>query len=424
MNAYLKNLPRQLQAQVMLGRDISRRLDMPAYLVGGFVRDLLTGKNNFDLDIAVQGNGIKFATLFAQTLGVKLTRHPRFGTATLQGTSYLKIDIATARKENYAAPAQLPEVTLGTMKDDLFRRDFTINAMAISISDSDFGTLLDCFGGRDDLSRRLIRVMHDASFIDDPTRILRAVRFEQRFDFKIEPHTLSLLKEAAKNGLIERVQPQRIRDELILMLKEKRPLKEIKRLWSLDALRFFGAQLSLSKNSFYFLGLLEKEIAWFEKHHVQRRRLDSWLLYLMGLLDSFDGAQSEAVCRTMAFRKGEEKRLMYTKQIPKRLVAELSRPGLKPSQAYDLLEPLSYEVMLFMKAKYKSRNLQRNITTFLKVYNGTKTNLSGDDLLLLGIVPGPDYRDIFQKVLHAKLNGYLKSKEDEVAFVKKILRRK
>lgn len=201
---------------------IADKLKVPVYIVGGPVRDKLLGIANFDLDFVVEGSGIRFAEVLNKTLKGRLVTYKAFGTATI----FLKdrrIDIVTARKESYKKPAAYPDVEPGTIKDDLFRRDFTINAMAISLNKKGFGRLKDFYGGQEDLKKRIIRVMHDKSFMDDPTRIFRAVRFSVRFGFKIEPHTKRLIKEAIADGLLGEVNKGRIKKEIELFLKEKNP---------------------------------------------------------------------------------------------------------------------------------------------------------------------------------------------------------
>ncbi|MFA5362221.1 MAG: hypothetical protein WC335_03095, partial [Candidatus Omnitrophota bacterium] len=231
MKKLLERLPKDLLDLVYLARDAAEERGYNAYLVGGFVRDLLLGVKNFDLDFVIEQDGIVVAEIMAQRLKAKLVRHHRFGTAALiRGQHHHKIDIATARKEQYLCPASLPQVSPGTLKDDLFRRDFTINALAVAVNGHSFGTLIDYYGGRNDLRDRKIRILHEESFIDDPTRILRGIRFEQRFDFTIEPGTRRRLRDAVRRGMLEQVQPQRLRDDLILMFKEACPLKEIRRI--------------------------------------------------------------------------------------------------------------------------------------------------------------------------------------------------
>ncbi|MCX5693072.1 MAG: hypothetical protein NTX47_05255 [Candidatus Omnitrophica bacterium] len=203
---------------------IADKLKIPAYTVGGPVRDKLLGISNCDLDFVVEGDGIKFAEALNKKLKGRLTAYKAFGTATIK-LKGKRIDIVTSRKETYTHPAAYPTVKPGAIKDDLFRRDFTINAMAIGLNKKNFGRLVDFYGGRKDLKKGIIRIMHDKSFMDDPTRIFRAVRFSVRFGFKIEPHTKKLIKEAVLDGFLGEVNAGRIRKEIELFLKEKNPKK-------------------------------------------------------------------------------------------------------------------------------------------------------------------------------------------------------
>jgi tRNA nucleotidyltransferase (CCA-adding enzyme) len=201
-----------------------------AFLVGGPVRDLLLGAKNVDLDIVIVGDAIGVGRVLAAELGGRITAYKKYGTCTVKKADTLKIDLATARRETYKAPAALPAVKRGTLKDDLRRRDFTVNAMAVSLSSRDFGELVDLSGGLMDLKRKTLRVMHDRSFIDDPTRIFRAVRFEERLGFHIAPGTERLIKRAVKSGVIKRLESRRIRNELMLMMKEEKARGMAKRL--------------------------------------------------------------------------------------------------------------------------------------------------------------------------------------------------
>jgi len=423
MKKLLENLPEKLKDLIYQAKALGEENNLPVYLVGGFVRDLFLGVENLDLDIVVEGDGIKFAQDLASKLKAKIIRHKQFGTATLILEPQTKIDIATSRKEYYPEPAHLPVVSPGRLKDDLFRRDFTINAMAIDIG-KNFGELIDLFGGKRDLEQKKIRIMHVLSFQDDPTRILRAVRFEKRYNFKIEPLTLRCLKEAVKKKMLEVIQAQRLRDELILILKEKYPLKPIMRLKELTGFKFLHPHLNITKKTYGLLKSIEKEINWFKKNYPQRRTLDSWLIYLMGLLDALSIEDTEIVCKRFVFRRGEEKRILSYKNIKKSFIKELSSNKIKPKKIFCLLEPLSYEVIILLKAKYKNLNLQRNIQDYFEIYNGMKIYISGKDLRKLGVLPGPYYQKIFTKTLEAKLNGKIKTKEQELMFIKKIILKK
>ena len=206
------------------------------YLVGGIVRDLLTEKINdtYDLDLVVEGDAIGLAGEFAKKVGGRLIAHLMFNTAKIEIGKWT-IDIAMARTEIYARPGALPVVTAGTLKTDLLRRDFTVNAMAVSLNHDNYGELIDLYGGRQDLKAKTIRILHDRSFTDDATRIWRAIRYEQRLDFRIEPETLSFLKRDLP--FMKTVGGYRLRHELELVLKEKEPEKCLLRADELGVLR-------------------------------------------------------------------------------------------------------------------------------------------------------------------------------------------
>lgn len=421
MREYLKKLPNEVQDLLILIGDIAPANKVRAYLVGGCVRDLLLDEKNLDLDIVVEGNGIKFAEELAGAFNTKLIRHKRFGTATLTLLNHrLKIDIATARREFYPQPAHLPVVEAGMLKDDLYRRDFTINAMALDINKDGRGGLIDLFGGKEDLKDKKIRVLHDLSFIDDPTRILRGIRFKQRLNFRFETNTLKLLKKAVKLGMLEKVEPQRIRDEIILILKEKAPLKEIKRLKTLGGFIFIHRKLSVSHKTLLLIKSAEEQINWFKKSYPKRRPLDGWVVYFMALTDSLNVFALGEVSKKFVFRRGEDKRILSYKKIGRKFISDLKKAKNKPSEIFSLLEPLSYEVILLIKAKYKDPVIQRIIRDFLEIYNGMKIYSGGKDLRTLGLAPGPHYQKIFTMVLNAKLNGEVKTKEEELELIKKL----
>lgn len=195
--------------------EIADKEDINAFVVGGFVRDALLGIDDKDIDIVVEANAINFAKILGKKWGVEPVLHEGFKTATIEKSGY-RIDVVTARKERYKKPAVLPEITPATIREDLLRRDFTINAMAVSLNKKDFGKLVDFYNGQKDLKDKKIRVMHDKSFIDDPTRIFRAIRFQKRLGFIIEPHTQKLMTDAINIGMIGKLKKQRVKKELDL----------------------------------------------------------------------------------------------------------------------------------------------------------------------------------------------------------------
>jgi len=419
MKQYLVKLPEELRSLIRSISDTAELEHLPVYLVGGFVRDLILGVDNLDLDISVEGDAMLFAQKLTQKLGAKIVVHKRFGTATIT-LGHKKIDFATSRKESYPELACLPVVSPSVLRDDLARRDFTINAMAIELSAKNYGKLIDYFAGRSDLVNKKIRILHDLSFLDDPTRIIRAIRFEQRLGFKIEPHTLGFLKAAIKAKMLEKVQPQRVRDEIILLLKEAFPIGGIKRLNGLVGLKFISPSLKQYRKS--LLDNIDHKLDLFKKSHPRLRKLDVWLIYFCGIIDSLSIKDTVLLCRRFVFRRGEEKRILSYKNISSRFVKELSKKSIKFSRIYDLLEPLSYEVILLLQIRYANKMLVRNVDSFFARLSGTRIHASGRDLHSLGLKPGPGYQKIFKKVLQAKLDGKVISREDELILIRKLLK--
>lgn len=217
------------------GRE-AERLGFRAFLVGGVVRDLHRGVDNNDIDIVIEGDGIRFAQVFARRYDARLKSYQRFGTATITFPTGFKVDVATARLEIYDRPAALPRVRPGRIEDDMRRRDFTVNAMAIALSPSSFGKIMDPFGGRADIAQRKIRILHDRSFIDDPTRIFRAVRFEARLGFRLETSTEARILDAVASGVLDRLEDYRLAAEMELILKEEDPRRILLRLEALGVL--------------------------------------------------------------------------------------------------------------------------------------------------------------------------------------------
>ncbi|MFH1641103.1 MAG: CCA tRNA nucleotidyltransferase [Candidatus Omnitrophota bacterium] len=421
MKSHLDKLTPELKGLMHLAARTASRNNMRAYLVGGFVRDLILGIRNLDSDIVIEGDGVKFAEEFAKALKITPTCHRRFGTATcVISGARLKVDIASARKEFYPRPGELPLVRAGTLQEDLKRRDFTINAMAISINKEDSGRLIDLYEGRNDLKQKRVRILHSLSFIDDPTRILRGIRFEQRYDFRMESETLKCLKEAAKLKMLDKISPQRIRDELVLILKEEHPIKDLKRIQELVGYSFIHPRLRLRPKAYNILSSIKNQIDWFKKKFPRHREPYFWLIYFMRLIWPLNVNDAKSICRKFVFRKGEERILLNYKNNIRKISKKLQQPKMKPSTIFSLLEPLTYEEVIFIKAAYKSSNIQKYIEEFFGIYNLRRISICGNDLKRLGIVPGPEYQKILKRVLNAKLDGMVKTEEEELALVKKI----
>lgn len=226
----IQKLPENIIELLESAGRYAENMGFRAFVVGGLVRDLILNHENFDIDLVIEGEGMKFAGELARKYSAHVRYHNKFGTAVLTFADGYKLDVATARTEIYEHPAALPRVWPGSINDDMYRRDFTINTLAINLNPEHFGKLLDLFNARKDIKRKLIRVMHDLSFIDDPTRVFRAVRFEQRFGFKITRSTKELIKDTVAMNLFAKLGGYRISSELKLVLQEKDPLSVLKRL--------------------------------------------------------------------------------------------------------------------------------------------------------------------------------------------------
>ena len=392
-------LPRQL---LKLVKDISRRAakqGQSVYLVGGVVRDLLVGYPNFDLDLVVEGDAVKLAQQAAEASQANLLAHHRFGTAKL-GYENFTLDLATARKETYARPGALPVVTPGTLKDDLIRRDFSINAMAISLAANDYGELVDPYQGKNDLEHHLIRILHPKSFSDDATRILRGVCYEQRLGFELEAPTVHLLKRDIP--MLDTISGDRIRHELEHIFEETRPELVIERLGDLGALHRINPSLKGD-------GWLAEK---FDKARTPKRLAQLPSLYFCLLVYSF----SENEIEQFLARLNTPARLSRAMRDTLRLKTKLSlldKPSLKPSEIYYLLreyEPLAIQANAIAS---DSSMVHRHLQLFLTKLRYVRTSLDGEELKKLGISPGPQMGEALQALHKAKLDGEVRTRADE-----------
>ncbi len=415
----LQKLSPQFKKILKTSSLLANSLGVNIYLVGGVVRDLILKKEVFDLDIVVEGNAIVFVKKLASRLGVKFNRHHSFGTATLYFDQH-KIDFATARTEEYRHWGALPTVSPATLAKDLLRRDFSINAMAISLNKADYGVLVDLYNGLEDLKKGLIRVLHPKSFQDDPTRILRAIRFEQRFSFKIEPGTFKLMKEALGKQSLELVGPHRLRDEIILILKEPSPSGYIKRINRLAGFSFLGRGIKLDKESFRLLARIERAAFYYEKKFKRHRKLKIWLLYLAAIIIKLPPSQLRKFFHDFGFRRGERAVVSSIREG----INKIKRLGkhTKASNIYRILEPYSFESILFFYAYYQKRNLRKNIEHFLDKLAGIRLNIKGRDLKAMNLKPDILYNKILKKTLYSKIDKGLKDKRQETEEVKRIFK--
>jgi tRNA nucleotidyltransferase (CCA-adding enzyme) len=426
------SLPKEVVSVIKKAKTLADNLGVSSYLVGGFVRDILLKKPNLDVDIVVEAkktndleiDGILFADRLAEIFNIPLSsskhlvKHKRFGTAVVKLSDKIKVDVATARKELYPKPGALPLVSFGTIYDDLFRRDFSINAMAISLNQKYFGKLIDYFGGIKDLKNKKIRILHNLSFIDDPTRLLRAIRFKERYGFTLERETRRLFNQAKELKVLDNVGKHRVRDELILCLKEAQALKVIRCINKLYGFSFIHKKITLDKKKEKFLKKLDRTIKYFKLRYPQKRALDSWLIFFIALLDGLSLEEVKKIAFDFGFKKGEIKRMLSYFEVHREVLQSLSSKKMRPSLVYQILDPLSFEVIVLIMAKEKRLFVKRRINEFLLFHNGVTLAVSGEDLKKMGFSPGPHFKEILTKTLYAKIDRIIKDKQDEIKFIK------
>lgn len=401
-----------------LGR-VAEEMGYKAYLVGGSVRDMFLRRNNLDLDIVIEGDAAAFAQRFVQQEPkVGMRSHKKFKTAKLLFEEGLAVDLATARLEYYQAPAALPIVELSSLKLDLYRRDFTINTLAVSLNPAQYGELLDFFEGLKDIKERVIRVLHNLSFVEDPTRVFRAVRFEQRFGFRIGKFTEGLIKNALKVDAFKRLTGARLFGEFKLMMDEERVGDCLIRLKELKLLPLFHPKLKLNAAELALIEDLEEALAWYRLSFLDRP-IRQWMVYILALADPLSDEELNDFCLTLAFGPKLRAEIIQMRRQAKEALNRLQRNKPSPSLIYRLLNPLkpAYQILIMAKAKrdWTKRAVNQYMTSLIKV----KPELGGKELQDMGLEPGPMYKEILDRLLAARLDGQVKSRDDELSLVKK-----
>ena len=388
----------------------SQHLDLSIYLVGGSVRDLLLERPIKDLDFAVEGDAPSLAGKLAHELGGRLVLHRRFGTASVYFGSE-RVDLATSRREQYDTPAALPRVMPASIDEDLARRDFSINAMALPLAAS-HRNLVDPFHGQDDLELGLVRILHPKSFVDDPTRILRAVRYEQRLGLKIEDETLEHLERAVAADGIAGLSGDRIRNELDRIFQESRPELALERALDLGVLAAVHPALATEDTRQGFRVLAQRrdssgasigELAW---------------LSAMGY--RMDRAQGDAVTQRLNMPATWRRTIQDSIYLGE-ISCQLEAPGLRNSDLVRLLDGCAEDAVVTAAAISESATVRRRLTEYLDNLRFLGVDLDGLELQSLGIPEGPELGKMLDQLKNAKLDGAVTSKEDQRQMVRDLL---
>jgi tRNA nucleotidyltransferase (CCA-adding enzyme) len=389
------------------------------FLVGGMVRDILLHRENMDVDLVVEGDGIQFAEAFSKKHGCQIATHSRFGTATIVFPDRFKMDVASARTESYQSPAALPEVQGGILRQDLYRRDFTINSLAVDLSTQAFGNLVDYFGGWDDLHHGVIRILHGLSFIDDPTRALRAIRFATRFNFRISEDTERFMRSAVEIRVLDKLSGKRFWTELRNLLQEEHPIPGIRMLREFKLLSFIHSHVELDAFTLDLLYQIQSVLSWFQLNFLHEKPA-SWLLYLMALLEKLNRAERTAVAQKFQFTSDVQEVFRFYKSNTKDIHSRL-RGKQKTSSLYFSLQEYPVEVLLYAMARAADDSTKQQIATYLRDLRGTKLLITGDDIIKLGVPQGPKVKETLDQVLRVYLDGGAPDRDRQLEAASKIL---
>lgn len=406
---------------------LGRSRQTPVYVVGGFVRDLLLKTPNHDIDLVVESDGIGFARAFAGVLGGRVRVHKKFLTSVVifpgaDGREE-RVDVATARLEYYESPAALPTVEHSSIKMDLYRRDFTINALAIRLDCEPMGEIVDFFGGQKDIRDRVIRVLHTLSFVEDPTRCLRAVRFEQRYHFRIGPATEKLIKNDVSLKLLDKLSPARLFNEFEHICAEETAILCIRRLHELGILQAIHPQISINPDKKEMLIRTAKVMAWYRLLYIDEE-MRPWLVYFLVLCSSLTYAVTLEVFRRLGIPPALKNEVLGCREKARSLRSSLKRltanPGFKVSALCAMLRPLPVEFVLYLMADMEVPETRRALSRYITVWRTEKPGADGSDLKKLGLAPGPAYGVILQRLLEAKLDGTAASPEEQLALARQL----
>jgi tRNA nucleotidyltransferase (CCA-adding enzyme) len=381
------------------------------YLVGGTVRDILLGEQSFDVDIAVEGDAIELARALAEALDGRVRPHEKFGTAVVLYGDSGRIDVVTTRTEFYDAPAALPTVEHATIREDLFRRDFTINAMAVSLKGSDLGRLVDPFAGGADLDEGVIRVLHNLSFIDDPTRIFRAIRYENRYGFRMDEHTARLARSTIEMGLVGDLSSARLRDELVLLLSEGDVRHSIPRLAELGADGAIHPHLAADEEA---VALFDRLVALAAEHGVD---VPAWRLGLLALARNLPADELYDWLERLKVRRRDSERIAAAITVAPRLVERLRDRDADPAEVVALAEPYAPDAPLFALALADVPALE----DYFRRLRDVRLEITGNDVAELGLAESPRVGEVLAEVRRRKLNGELDGRESELAAVRELI---
>ena len=407
--------PKIIQLLKEIGR-VAHELGYRAFVVGGFVRDLFLYRPNEDVDIVIEGDGILTAKALARQFEGRVHTHAKFGTAVVVMPDGFKIDVATARMEYYTYPAALPEVAMSSIKLDLFRRDFTINTLALQLAPDHFGTLIDFFTARKDIKEKAVRVLHNLSFVEDPTRVFRAIRFEQRFGFKIGKVTTDLIRNAVRMAFFDRLSGKRVFTELQHILEEKNPARAVKRMHEFDLLKVIHPSIHYNSTLDRLFKAMSDVLAWYNLSFLDEP-CRQWIAHFLILIKQVKRRSAFEICHRLELAPRLRGYFTTARFKANNTLHWLeSETTLSNSTLYKALSEFELELLLYMMATTASPKVKQGISVYFNELRQVKNKINGNDLIALNIPTGPRYKEILDAALYARLDGKIRSRKDELTF--------
>ena len=401
-------IPSQARAILQEVGGFGDALGKAVYVVGGFVRDLFLRRENLDLDIVLEADAISFAERLCQQWRGHLHTHAHFGTATITRPDSLKVDFVTARSETYAHPGALPSVKRGSIADDLWRRDFSINALAMQINPEVFGRVVDFTGGQDDIGRGIIRALHSQSFIDDPTRIFRALRYAARYGFEIAQADVERIQHAVSQRILDWVSGQRLRNEIDRILDEPTAAIIIQRLETFGLFRAIHPDWVLPNQPEQRWKAAQQAIRLAQSYDPDER-LDMTAIRWMALFDSLKA--TEAVAGRLVLENALRDKLTAAAHLLTTL--NQLQADIRPSEVYQMLKPYSLEALWFVCANTSYPEWQRaKALHYLTHSRQVEPIITGTDLIQSGLQPGPSFSHLLWRALAAQLDGEVSTKTE------------
>lgn len=387
------------------------------FLIGGMVRDLLLNKHNTDLDFVVEGNLKQLIPELANELNGKWNYNKKFATGNIRISSNYNLDLATTRREYYPAPGSLPRVEETDIWEDFFRRDYTINALALALTPENFGKLIDVFKGRKDIKNRYLRVLHKKSFKDDPTRIIRGIRLAIKLNFFIEKRTKNLMKKTLYNRDFSALSSERVLKEIRLLFKGKTKDNFLHYLCDIPYLRLLKINHKVKPKYIIQLKQLNNYLAYFRKKHYNIKK---WLIKLAIVLQDIANERIEQWNIT-----SRSKRILTFLPLKKKFnILGQNHSSINPVQLHNLLKKLTLEEMILLSLQGDQEQFFSNIKFYLEELSAIDLNINGHDILKLGIEPGPEVKYILDQIWKAKVEEKIISRQEELSYAEKIIKNK